>query len=88
VVAVERAEAHLPIDLAFAMWLLAHRVAPAGAQPWAPPVTPARRVARTATFTAFAPVVVAALLADQALAPLWRRLPGMTNTYRVLARRD
>jgi SAM-dependent methyltransferase len=88
VVAVERAEAHLPIDLAFAMWLLAHRVAPAGAQPWAPPATPARRVARTATFTAFAPVVVAALLADQALAPLWRRLPGTTNTYRVLARRD
>jgi SAM-dependent methyltransferase len=88
VVSVERAEAHQSIDLAFAMWLLAHRVAPAGGQPWAPPITPGRRVARAATFTAFAPLMVGALLADQALAPLWRRLPRMSNTYRVLARRD
>ncbi|HEY8548115.1 MAG TPA: class I SAM-dependent methyltransferase, partial [Acidimicrobiales bacterium] len=87
VVKVERAEAHQAVDLAFALWLLAHRVAPAGDQPWAPPPTRLRRLARTATFTAFAPAMVVALLADQALAPLWRRLPGMTNTYRVLARR-
>jgi len=88
VVAVERAEAHQAVDLAFALWLLTHRVAPAGDQPWAPPVTAGRRLARTATFAAFAPLMVAALLADQALAPVWRRLPAMTNTYRVLARRD
>jgi SAM-dependent methyltransferase len=88
VVAVERAEAHQAIDLAFALWLLAHRVAPAGDQPWAPRVTRGRHLARTATFAAFAPFMVAALLADQALAPVWRRLPAMTNTYRILARRD
>ena len=88
VVSVQRAEAHQAVDLAFAVWLLAHRVAPQGDQPWAPPPTPARRLARAATFGAFAPFMVGALLADQALAPLWRRLPGMTNTYRVLARRD
>ncbi|HMG40689.1 MAG TPA: class I SAM-dependent methyltransferase [Acidimicrobiales bacterium] len=88
VVAVERAEAHQTVDLAFAMWLLARRVAPAGSQPWAPPLTPARRAARTATFAAFAPFMVAALVADQAIAPLLRRLPRMTNTYRILARRS
>jgi hypothetical protein len=45
-------------------------------------------VARTATFTAFAPLLAGALVADQALAPLLRRLPTMTNTYRILARKN
>jgi len=88
IVSTERAEAHQSVDLAFAMWLLSHRVAPAGGQPWAPPQSRGRRIARAATFTAFAPLLIGALIADQVLAPLWRRIPGMTNTYRVLARKD
>jgi hypothetical protein len=85
---VHRAEAHQAIDLAFAMWLLAKRIAPAGTEPWSPPPTTGRRVARAATFGALAPLVAGALLADQALAPLLRRLPATTNTYRVLARKN
>jgi SAM-dependent methyltransferase len=88
VVASQRGEAHQPIDLAFAAWLLAKRVAPAGEQPWQPRPTRARAALRAATFAAFAPVVAGAFAADQMLAPVLRRLPRMTNTYRVLARKD
>jgi len=88
VVATERAEAHIASDLTFALWLLAKRVAPAGGHPWEPPLTPARKVGQVATYAAFAPLLAAALVTDQALAPVLRRVGGMTNTYRVLARKD
>jgi SAM-dependent methyltransferase len=88
IVATERAEAHQPIDLTFALWLLANRLAPAGDKPWEPPLTPARRVGRAAVYSAFAPLLALALVTDQALAPVLRRIGGMSNTYRVLARKD
>jgi hypothetical protein len=87
VVASERGEAHQPVDLAFAMWLVAHRVAPAGGEPWQPPLTPARRVGRAATLTAFMPLLATAFAADQLMAPFVRRMPQMSNTYRLLARK-
>jgi SAM-dependent methyltransferase len=88
VVARERAEAHQPVDLAFATWLLANRVAPRGGEPWHAPLTPGRRVGRVATFTAFMPLLAAALATDQLIAPVLRRMPRMSNTYRLLARKD
>ncbi|HEV7760948.1 MAG TPA: class I SAM-dependent methyltransferase [Acidimicrobiales bacterium] len=88
VVGSERGEAHQPVDLAFAMWLVAHRVAPAGDEPWHPRMTPARRMGRAATLTAFFPLLATAFAADQLMAPVLRRMPQMTNTYRVLARKE
>ncbi|HEY3141777.1 MAG TPA: class I SAM-dependent methyltransferase [Acidimicrobiales bacterium] len=88
VVSSERGPAHQAVDLAFSLWLVAGRIAPAGNQPWSPPQTMARRVGRAATWTVFAPLLAAALIADQAIAPVLRRLPKMTNTYRVLARKN
>jgi hypothetical protein len=88
VVASERGGAHQAVDLAFALYLLAKRLAPSGEMPWEPPSTPARRIGRAATFGAFAPLVAGALATDQALAPLVRRMSRMTNTYRVLARKE
>lgn len=88
VVAAERGRPHQPVDLAFALWLLANRIAPAGGRPWESEPTVARRVGRAATFTAFGPFLVAALAIDLAMAPLMRRIPRLSNTYRVLARKE
>jgi SAM-dependent methyltransferase len=87
VVARERGEAHQPVDLAFALWLVANRVAPAGGEPWQPPLTTGRRVGRAATLTAFLPLLATALATDQLIAPVVRRMPEMSNTYRILARK-
>ena len=80
-------EAHQPVDLAFALWLVANRVAPAGGEPWQPPLTTGRRVGRAATLTAFLPLLATALATDQLIAPVVRRMPEMSNTYRILARK-
>jgi len=87
VVAVERHEAHQPVDLAFAVMLLAMRLAPAGSAPWDPPPRRTRQAARAAVFTALLPLAGAAMVADQALRPLVRARPAWSNTYRVLARK-
>jgi SAM-dependent methyltransferase len=88
VVAVERGPAHMHFDVVFGLWLLVNRIAPAGARPWEPEATLIRRFLRGATFTAFAPLLIGGLFADAALAPLMRGVPGLSNTYRVLARKD
>jgi SAM-dependent methyltransferase len=87
IVAGERGPAHQPVDLAFAMWLVANRVAPRGGEPWHPRLTAGRRIGRAATLAAFVPLMAAALATDQLIAPAVRRMPQMSNTYRVLARR-
>jgi SAM-dependent methyltransferase len=88
IVAVERHEAHQPVDLVFAVMLLAMRLAPAGSAPWDPPPRRLRQAARAAVFTGLLPLAGAAMVADQALRPLVRARPELTNTYRVLARKD
>jgi SAM-dependent methyltransferase len=88
VVAVERYEAHQPVDLVFAVMLLAMRLAPAGSAPWDPPRRRLRQAGRAAVFTGLLPLAGAAMAADQALRPLVRARPTWSNTYRVLARKD
>jgi SAM-dependent methyltransferase len=88
VVAVERGSVHQPVDLSYAVMLLAMRLAPAGTAPWDPPPTVARRLGRGATYASLLPLAAAAFALDHALAPLVRRRPELSNAYRVLARKD
>lgn len=87
VVSAERAEAHQAVDLAFSMWLVVNRISPGGDKPWLPRPSLAARIGRAVTWTVFTPLLIGALVADQAIAPLLRRMNKMTNTYRVLARK-
>jgi hypothetical protein len=56
--------------------------------PWVPRLTPAQRAGRVVTFASFAPLIAVALVLDRLMAPLFRSVPGLSNTYRLLARRD
>ncbi|MCX3061438.1 class I SAM-dependent methyltransferase [Streptomyces beihaiensis] len=88
VVAVDRAEPHVPHDLAAACALLLGHWLPGADEPWrsAAPGSLQRRL-RTLLTSASAPLVGAAQAADRALAPLARRT-RFANAYRVIARRD
>ncbi len=88
VVATERGPAHQPVDLAFGLMLLTNRIAGPPAKPWRAPVRWYDRLRRASCFTALAPVMVAALFLDRAIAPVVSRRAGGSNTYRLLARKD
>jgi len=86
-VAVERGPAHQKIDLLMVTLLMLNRLAPDPDKPWLDQRGRGLRIAgRTAAYLAAGPVVVAAGLTDQALAPLIHRFGG-ANTYRLLARK-
>ncbi len=87
IVATERAEAHQPVDLVFAVMLLAMRLAPAGSMPWDPPRSRWRQARRAVVFGSLLPLAGAAMVGDQVLRPLVAARPELTNTYRVLARK-
>jgi SAM-dependent methyltransferase len=82
-----RGEAHQPVDLVFAVYMLINRLAPPTDQPWRPPPTLAARMRRAALFTAGVPFLAGALVLDHLLAVGVRR-GSRSNTYRVLARRE
>jgi SAM-dependent methyltransferase len=85
--AVQRAEAHQPVDVMFAVALTVNRLAPLHDVPWASEApTVARRVARNALMGASAPLVALGAGIDRGLRPLIAaRWP---NTYRLVARYD
>ena len=87
VVATERGSVHQPVDLSYAVMLLAMRLAPAGTAPWDPRPTVARTLARAATYAALLPLAGMAMALDHALVPVVRRRPELSNAYRVLARK-
>ncbi|MYS47971.1 class I SAM-dependent methyltransferase, partial [Streptomyces sp. SID5998] len=47
-----------------------------------------RRAARAVLATALGPLVDVVAVLDLLLSPLLRRTPGLSNAYRVVARRD
>jgi SAM-dependent methyltransferase len=85
-VAVDRASAHLPVDLTYAVMAALAAVAPEPRVPWVPQRAFARRRFLSG-WKAATPPIRAAYKADQALLPVIRRADA-ANTYRVLARRD
>ncbi|MEV1018738.1 class I SAM-dependent methyltransferase [Streptomyces sp. NPDC050264] len=88
VVAVDRREPHLPLDLSAACALLLGHCLPDGDDPWRTraPGRLRRRLRRILMYLA-APAFVACYTADQMLAPLLSRT-RFSNAYRVIARRN
>ncbi|MER5442313.1 class I SAM-dependent methyltransferase [Streptomyces sp. NPDC002790] len=88
VVAVDRREPHVPMDLAAGLALFAGRHLPDADDPWRTKAPgEAKRILRKALTYAVAPAFLAACAADRLLAPLARRT-RFSNAYRVIARRD
>ncbi|MFD0268067.1 class I SAM-dependent methyltransferase [Streptomyces sp. NPDC127106] len=89
VLAEEHAQAHDAVDLVAAAWLALDGLAPREDLPWLPePPGAARRVLRGAALLAGVPLLLAATLLDRTVArPLAQRW-GLTNAYRLVARRE
>ena len=83
----EWGDAHQALDLLFAVWMVLERLGPNLNRPWLPPVSPTARIRRAVVWTLGAPLLLAGLVADRLLAPVFRRR-GLSNTYRLLARKD
>jgi hypothetical protein len=88
VVGEQRAEPHIATDVVSAVLLRVNASTIAGEDlAWRPaPPSRLRRALRKTVFVASVPVVLAAFLVDRVSAPIGRRR-GLSNTYRVLARR-
>jgi SAM-dependent methyltransferase len=84
-VAWHRAEAHMPIDLSWAMILVLQRLGPLTDQPWKPRSSELARFRRRLVWTLGAPLVLAAGACDRLIAALARPLRSW-NLYRVVAR--
>lgn len=88
VVCEQRAQAGQPFNLFWATCLLLHAALRGEDVPWQPqPPTRVRRLARTLGFRAAIPLLVAAWLVDKAIDPIGRSR-GLSNAYRVVARKD
>ncbi|WP_433335947.1 methyltransferase domain-containing protein [Spirillospora sp. CA-294931] len=86
VVARERREAHQRYDTVFAVLIATQVFGPSPKRPWAErPPGPGAWLRRAAVLTLAAPALVVAALADKLLVPL---IPGTSNAYRILARKD
>ncbi|MFI6446626.1 class I SAM-dependent methyltransferase [Kitasatospora sp. NPDC050543] len=89
VVLEQHGEAHDPVDLLAAGWLLLDALAPREDAPWLPGTPPGRprRALRAALFLAAAPLLVLAAVLDHLIARVAGRT-GLANAYRLLARRS
>ncbi|MGW1174655.1 class I SAM-dependent methyltransferase [Kitasatospora sp. NPDC002543] len=89
VVLEQHGEPHDPVDLLAAGWLLLDAGAPREDAPWLPGDPPGRlrRALRGAVFLAGAPVLLLAALLDRLAARSAGRT-GLSNAYRLLARRE
>ncbi|MFJ1968787.1 class I SAM-dependent methyltransferase [Streptomyces sp. NPDC087903] len=89
VLAEQHAEPHDPVDLLAAVWLALDAAAPRDDLPWLPARPDAlRRTLRAATLIAGIPALLLGTLLDRfAVRPLSHRL-GLSNAYRLVARRD
>jgi len=81
-----RGEAHRPVDFMCAVVLLVARLTPDPNRPWRPRPTKFAVARHRSVWILALPVVLAAWGCDMLVAPIFRR-PGLSNTYRVLARR-
>jgi SAM-dependent methyltransferase len=89
VLAEQHAEPHDPIDLLAATWFVADNLAPREDAPWhARRPGLASRVGRSVIVLLSIPALAAAALLDRLVARGPARRFGLTNAYRLIARRD
>ncbi|WP_030326342.1 class I SAM-dependent methyltransferase [Streptomyces sp. NRRL B-3229] len=89
VVAEQHADPHDPVDLLAAVWLALDAVAPGEDLPWRPaPPTALRRALRAITQTAGIPALLLAALLDRCVVKPVARPLGLSNAYRLVARRE
>ncbi|MFJ5264833.1 class I SAM-dependent methyltransferase [Streptomyces sp. NPDC088387] len=87
VVAEQHTEPHDPFDLLAAVWLALNAAVPEDV-PWHPrPPTALRRILRAALLIAGIPAFLLATAMDRLIRPVSHRL-GLSNAYRLVARRD
>ncbi len=82
-----RGKAHQRVDFMFAVVLLLDRIAPPVERPWKQRGSMIRKAWRTLVWTVGTPFILLGHLFDGIIGPVVRRL-GLSNTYRVLARRN
>jgi SAM-dependent methyltransferase len=82
-----RGEAHQPVDMFAAVYLLIGWLVPPPDEPWRPPSGVGARIARTVVFLLGVPGLLAGRVLDAALRPGFARSKA-SNTFRVLARKD
>lgn len=89
VVAEQHAEPHDPVDLLAATWLTLDTAAPRDNLPWlpTPPTTPARAL-RAALLIAGIPALLLGTLLDRFVIRRLSHRLGLSNAYRLVARRD
>lgn len=89
VLAEQHAEPHDPIDLLAAVWLALDLLAPRADAPWLPKRPGIlRRITRAAIIIAGIPALLLATLLDRTVLRAAVRRFGLSNAYRVVARRD
>jgi len=81
-----RGEAHQRVDFLFATFLFLDRIAPPTDLPWRRPSSWLKRSWRSLVWMTGVPLILLGRTADWLLDPLVRRW-GMSNTYRVLAKK-
>ncbi|WP_086728914.1 class I SAM-dependent methyltransferase [Streptomyces carpinensis] len=89
ILVTDRRTPHTPNDLSAALALALTHALPAADAPWrTTPPGRLRRALRAVLATPVGPLVDAVAAVDVVLSPLLRRVPGLSNAYRVVARRD
>lgn len=81
-----RGETHYPLDLFLASSLFLNLIVPKPPRPWLPPKGPLAPLIHRVGWAIGMPILLVALTVDVLLSPFMRR-PGLSNTYRVLARK-
>ena len=89
VVAEQHAEPHDPVDLLAAVWLALDTAAPRDDLPWlTTPPTTLRRILRAAVLIAGIPAFLLATAVDRLIVKRLSHRLGLSNAYRLVARRD
>jgi SAM-dependent methyltransferase len=89
VVAEQHAEPHDPVDLLAGTWLALDTAAPRDNLPWLPkPPTGLARTGRAAVLIAGIPALILGTLLDRFVVKRLSHRLGVSNAYRLVARRD
>lgn len=87
VVAEQHQEPHIPVDLASAVWLRVRALVPYENLPWQPRRGLLAQSARAVAYAVRVPLMLGAALVDLWVLKPWAARLGLSNTYRLIARK-